>query len=182
MASKPDDNSDPHVKLFVTKPIDELNIGGTIFQVNYFNWDYLPENSKLFNVIFKRRQDGKVLLRDKVFGHPHYFDRDPVYFRAILRYLKTGRVILDQGMVAELLKEEADFYGLKDPKFEEMCQKHTTEMEIVEMKMEIAAMETQLKELIKNCDEQQREVKIEFAKMKHNLEHQMKEFNVHKNC
>ena len=124
-----------------------------------------------------RRRDGKVLLKDKIFGRPHYFDRDPVYFRAILRYLKTGRVILDQGMVADLLKEEADFYGLKDPKFDEMCQKHTTEMDIVEMKMEVAAMEKQLKTLIKNCEAQQREVKIEFAKMKHNLENQMKEFN-----
>ena len=47
-------------------------------------------------------------------------------------------------MSPELLKEEADFYGLTDPKFAELCNKRTLEMEIMEMKMEIQALQKEM--------------------------------------
>ena len=43
-------------------------------------------------------------------------------------------------MSPELLKEEADFYGLTDSKFVELFNKWTIEVEMMEMKMEIQAL------------------------------------------
>lgn len=50
-------------------------------------------------------------------------------------------------MSPELLKEEADFYGLTDPKFAELCNKRTLEMEMTEMKMEIQALQKEIADL-----------------------------------
>lgn len=50
-------------------------------------------------------------------------------------------------MSPELLKKEADFYGLKDPKFAELCNKRTMEMEMTEMKMEIQALQKEIADL-----------------------------------
>ena len=50
-------------------------------------------------------------------------------------------------MSPELLKEEADFYGLTDPKFTELCNKRTLEMEMTEMKMEIQALQKEVADL-----------------------------------
>ena len=114
---------------------------------------FITKNSEL--LFLTRHSDNKIL--SAVLGNHKeiewdsfayiYFDRDPVYFRAILRYLKTGNVILDQGMSPELLKEEADFYGLTDPKFAELCNKRTLEMEMTEMKMEMQALQKEIADL-----------------------------------
>ena len=53
-------------------------------------------------------------------------------------------------MSPALLKEEADFYGLKDPKFTELCNKRTLEMEMMEMKMEIQALQKEIADLKQN--------------------------------
>ena len=50
-------------------------------------------------------------------------------------------------MSPELLKEEADFYGLTDSKFTELCNKRTLEMEMTEMKMEIQALQKEIADL-----------------------------------
>ena len=132
-----------------------LNIQGTKFLTKQSELRFLQyhSDSKIMSAIYGKDRDiqmHKEMLTECVNDRYYrfiYFDRDPVYFRAILRYLKTGKVILDQGMSPELLKEEADFYGLTDPKFAELCNKRTLEMEMTEMKMEIQALQKEIADL-----------------------------------
>ena len=125
-----------------------LNIQGTKFltkqsELKFLQYHYHSDNKILSAICGKHKEMLTEYDSDRYYRFI-YFDRDPVYFRAILRYLKTGNVILDQGMSPELLKEEAEFYGLTDPKFAELCNKWTLEMEIMEMKMEIQALQKEM--------------------------------------
>ena len=88
--------------------------------------------------------------------------------------MKNEKISLDPEMVSKMVKEEVSFYG-SDPKFVEMCHDYRTELSLIEMKMDIAAKEKQLKDLIRNCEKQQKEVRQEFTKMKRVLKNQMEE-------
>ena len=133
------------------KDLVRFSIQGTKFITKKSELLFLTQHSdsKILSAILEKHNYKEMLCySDMQYAYyAIYFDRDPVYFRAILRYLKTGNVILDQGMCPELLKEEADFYGLKDPKFAELCNKRTMEMEMTEMKMEIKALQKEVADL-----------------------------------
>ena len=47
------------------------------------------------------------------------------------------------------------------------------------MRTDIAAKEKQLKDLIRNCEKQQKEVRQEFTKMERVLKNQMEELKCH---
>ena len=49
-------------------------------------------------------------------GYAYWYDRNPLYFHVILRYLRTGKVELDLGLTPQLFQDEAEFYGLNIPK------------------------------------------------------------------
>ena len=130
------------------KDLVRFSIQGTKFITKKSELLFLTQHSdnKILSAILEKHNHKEMLWRANKMPQI-YFDRDPVYFRAILRYLKTGKVILDQGMSPELLKEEADFYGLKDPKFAELCNKRPLEIENMEMKMEIKALQKEIADL-----------------------------------
>ena len=73
----------------------KLVIGGTQFGVDFSEWKYLPEHSYLFQTLFTVKGEGKIKYDPKnrviLFEYCPFFDGDPLYFRTILRYLKTGR-------------------------------------------------------------------------------------------
>ena len=61
--------------------------------------------AKMFNGEMRpgdKDQDGAILV-----------DRSPVYFHPILNYFRTGEVIIDPGISAEGVLEEAKYYGIK---------------------------------------------------------------------
>ena len=132
--------------------ISKFNIGGQIFEVELPGLKYLKEHedSKLFKDIYKRTlgypSNYKTIHTTTTYWNAsdnqdsikaYWYDRDPLYFRGILRYLRTGKVTLDQGMSAKLLKEEADYFGILNSKFEEACRKKSWEMEMLELKLQV---------------------------------------------
>ena len=78
-----------------------LNVGGQKFVTNTSLFMMDPECmlAKMFN--------GEMRPGDKD------QDRSPVYFKPILNYFRTGEVIIDPGISAEGVLQEAKYYGIK---------------------------------------------------------------------
>ena len=84
-----------------------LNVGGQKFVTNTSVFMKDPECmlAKMFNGEMRpgdKDQDGAILI-----------DRSPVYFHPILNYFRTGEVIIDPGISAEGVLQEAKYYGIK---------------------------------------------------------------------
>ena len=84
-----------------------LNVGGQKFVTNTSVFMMDPECmlAKMFNGEMRpgdKDQDGAILI-----------DRSPDYFKPILNYFRTGEVIIDPGISAEGVLQEAKYYGIK---------------------------------------------------------------------
>lgn len=94
----------------VTTSLDKwikLNIGGNLFMTSRETLMKDP-NSMLARLI-----DGDSdLISDKDEQGAYLIDRDGKYFQPILNYLRHGKLILDSGLAAEGVLEEAEFYNI----------------------------------------------------------------------
>lgn len=61
------------------------------------------ENSMLARLVC----DDSDLISDKDENNAYLIDRDPRYFGPVLNYLRHGKLILDSGLAAEGVLEEA---------------------------------------------------------------------------
>lgn len=80
-----------------------LNVGGKIF-VTSRETLLRDSNSMLARLVSE--DSSETLLSDKLNG-AFLIDRDPKYFGPVLNYLRHGKLILDAGLAAEGVLEEA---------------------------------------------------------------------------
>ncbi|KAG5684133.1 hypothetical protein PVAND_013374 [Polypedilum vanderplanki] len=85
----------------------KLNVGGILFMTSRETLLKDP-NSMLARLI-----DGdSELISDKDENGAYMIDRDGKYFPPILNFLRHGKLILDSGLAAEGVLEEAEFYNI----------------------------------------------------------------------
>jgi hypothetical protein len=85
--------------------IIKLNVGGAHFEAWKSTLLKYPDSmlGRLFTTssqLAKPNEDGE-----------YFFDRNPDYFNAILNYLRSGKVMLNDSMSYDLLDEELQFWG-----------------------------------------------------------------------
>ncbi|GFO37299.1 potassium voltage-gated channel protein shaw [Plakobranchus ocellatus] len=92
-----------------------FNVGGIVFQT--------------LETTVKQSRNKRFKLADPTFLSKYYderrgeyfFDRDPEVFRSILNYWRTGHLHLPASMCGPQLKEELDFWGLREVDIEPCC-------------------------------------------------------------
>ena len=84
-----------------------LNVGGQKFVTNTSVFMKDPECmlAKMFN--------GKMNPGERDLDGAIVIDRSPDYFKPILNYFRTGEVIIDPGISAEGVLQEAKYYGIR---------------------------------------------------------------------
>ena len=85
----------------------KLNVGGQKFVTNtsVFMSDPGCMLAKMFN--------GEMRPGDKDEDGAYFIDRSPDYFKPILNYFRTGKVIIDHNINVEGVLEEAKYYGIE---------------------------------------------------------------------
>ncbi|XP_012944267.1 potassium voltage-gated channel subfamily C member 3 [Aplysia californica] len=95
-----------------------FNVGGVVFQTS--------------EATVKKSTNDSFKLADPEFLNSYYdakrkeyfFDRDPEVFRSVLNYWRTGSLHLPSTMCGPQIKEELDFWGLKELDLEPCCWHH----------------------------------------------------------
>ncbi|XP_029645925.1 potassium voltage-gated channel protein Shaw-like [Octopus sinensis] len=90
-----------------------LNVGGQIFET-YRSTLNKHNNTNLSNEMFLQK-----FYRER--HKDYFFDRDPVCFRSILEYLRTGQLHLPSNVCGPALKKELDFWGISENLIEGCC-------------------------------------------------------------
>ncbi|KAH3746112.1 FH protein interacting protein FIP2 [Pelomyxa schiedti] len=83
-----------------------LNVGGTVF-VTARRTLCLDENSML-----ARMFNSSLRASATDDSGAYFLDRDPVYFRVVLNFLRTGRLLLDSGVSLDGVLMEAEFFQI----------------------------------------------------------------------
>ena len=85
----------------------KLNVGGQKFVTNtsVFMSDPGCMLAKMFN--------GEMRPGDKDEDGAYFIDRSPDYFKPILNYFRTGKIIIDHNINVEGVLEEAKYYGIE---------------------------------------------------------------------
>ncbi|KAL3081300.1 hypothetical protein niasHT_039777 [Heterodera trifolii] len=100
----------------------KLNVGGKVFLTTR---QTLCRESGSF--LARLSQEDHSLPSEKDESSSYLIDRDSDYFSAVLNYMRHGKLILDQGLSEEGLREEAEFYNL--PKLISLCNERIAERE-----------------------------------------------------
>jgi len=86
-------------------------VGGTIFRTSRSTLLHAP-GSMLSNMFSPSLPiSPAIVTADK---NTFFIDRDPTYFRVILNYLRTGRLVMDQGCSADGILAEARYFGIRE--------------------------------------------------------------------
>ncbi len=101
----------------------KLNVGGHLFETTR------ETLTKYQGTYFSAQLNGKYKA-DHAKKHI-FIDRSPIYFAAILDFLRTAKVNISGDISEESLREEARFYGLEDVMFNDEDEEETV-TEIVE--------------------------------------------------
>ena len=84
-----------------------LNVGGQKFVTNTSVFMKDPK------CLLARMFNGKMNPGERDLDGAIVIDRSPDYFKPILNYFRTGEVIIDPGISAEGVLQEAKYYGIK---------------------------------------------------------------------
>lgn len=103
----PDPTKLPCDKKWIT-----LNIGGKYFTTTRITLSKAP-NSFLHKLSLKSL-DPREIESDRDERGAFLIDRDPIYFQVVLNYLRHGKLIMNKGLQAEGVLEEAEFYNITD--------------------------------------------------------------------
>lgn len=102
---KPSSDTDPQTE-WVT-----LNVGGRLFTTTRSTLTQQDPDSMLARMFSGDKAVSWCSSVDETGAY--LIDRSPRYFEPVINYLRHGRVVIDQGLNAEGVLEEAKFYGLR---------------------------------------------------------------------
>lgn len=100
-------NSDPDATTLV------LNVGGELFET-YKSTLKKHGGTNLSDELFLRK-----FYRES--RKDYFFDRDPVCFRSVLEYVRTGQLHLPSNVCGPALKRELDFWGVNESLIQSCC-------------------------------------------------------------
>lgn len=80
-----------------------VNVGGQKYQIPKNNLDIYPDTLL--------SSDWRMRFYDRERGE-YFFDRDPVLFKYVVEYYRTGEFHLAEPVCSEALKDELEFYGV----------------------------------------------------------------------
>lgn len=100
-------NSDPEATTLV------LNVGGELFET-YKSTLKKHGGTNLSDELFLRK-----FYRES--RKDYFFDRDPVCFRSVLEYVRTGQLHLPSNVCGPALKRELDFWGVNESLIQSCC-------------------------------------------------------------
>merc|ERR1712117_474707 len=83
-----------------------LNVGGTEFTTSKSTLGQVPYFAKMFE------PDLGLKPAHKDSKGNYFIDRSPKPFEVLLKFLRTGKVYICEGVSEEELRDEADFYGI----------------------------------------------------------------------
>ena len=138
-ASWPKDNRDEtEVDLMVARNLSEdrpvrLNIGGTIFEVNWSLLDKLPQTR--LGRLRKCRSEEEILeLADGYDPEKNefYFNRQPRNFNCILNFLTTGKLHLGEETCVIAFSQDLEYWEVDELYLEQCCvQKYYQQRELL---------------------------------------------------
>jgi len=92
-----------------TEKIVHLNVGGQIFSTT--TTTLLMDRNSVLATMFGER--GKLYRPNLDEQGRHFIDRDPKYFAPILNFLRTNKVIVDEGVSLDGVLEEAKYFNVQ---------------------------------------------------------------------
>eukprot|EP01095_Lingulamoeba_sp_RSL-Kostka_P001411 TRINITY_DN11986_c0_g1_i1.p1 TRINITY_DN11986_c0_g1~~TRINITY_DN11986_c0_g1_i1.p1 ORF type:complete len:323 (+),score=81.30 TRINITY_DN11986_c0_g1_i1:27-995(+) len=103
-----EDQINNNINKYTNESLIKLNVGGVVFYTTSTTLS-LSKNSMLYAMFSKESKfNNPVIIDDAIF-----IDRDPVYFRVILNYLRTNKLIFDKGINKRGLLEEARYFCIE---------------------------------------------------------------------
>lgn len=105
-----------------------LNVGGKYFTTTRTTLATAESHSKLAGIFSEEPLADALAVKRDAQG-AYMFDRDPVYFKPLLNYLRYKKLVLDKGVSAAGVLEEARYFGIESlvPDLEAMSQKEEVE-------------------------------------------------------